>query len=118
MATSRTVLTLCFLVAFLGSIGSISETAYGDDVYSGGSGGSLPSDDVLSGENSSDGGLIGDFVGALLGFASSIINPVIGFFTSFLPNPTGIWVIDDLIINPLTVYMGYVALATVLSIPN
>lgn len=112
MASNSTVLTIVFLTAILSTLGGMAESPYGDDIYDPGSGPSQPDEGLLSSDDS------GGLLSGLFGFLAGLVNGILSFLTGFLPELTGIWVIDALIINPLIAFLGYTGVKLVLGIIN
>lgn len=87
---NRLIFTLIIVVAVSGSLADIGETAYGNEPYDPGS-------------NPSEGDAIGGLESAIgWGFSTAY-----DFFSMVIPSLTGIWIIDNWIINPLGIYMIY-----------
>jgi len=91
---NRWVFTMLLFVAVVGSVSSLGTTAYGDDPYDAGPN---PSRDS-------------SIVDGILGFLGGVVGSILSFVEGFVPAFTGIWVIDDLIINPMIGYATYVGI--------
>lgn len=98
MAGERLVLTLMIFVAVAGSISDISQTAYGEDVWSPSQSGSQGNTGLID----EVGGVVGTIVGGS-------IDAITDFFSAIIPSFTGIWIIDNMLINPLLTFAGYKA---------
>lgn len=95
-------MTMVLFVALVGSISNLGTTAYGDDPYN-------PGDDPTGDDSILDG---------IFSFVGGAIDSVISFVAGFVPSLTGIWVIDDLIINPMLAYATYVGITIILGVVN
>ena len=102
MASDRWVMTMVLFVAIVGSVSNLGATAYGDEPYD-------------AGDNPSQDSSILD---GIFGFIGGVVDPLLSFVEGFLPEPTGIWIIDDLIINPLIAYATYVGVTVALGVVN
>lgn len=98
----RWVMTMVLFVALVGSVSNLGTTAYGDSPYDGGSN---PSQDT-------------SILDGVFSLVSGAVDVVLSFVEGFVPNFTGIWVIDDLIINPLIAYATYVGVTVILGVVN
>lgn len=91
---SETIFVLAVMTAVVSSVASIGTTAYGGDT---GYGVDNPPE---LGETDQDTGLVGSIIGTVTGAVTSILR-------AFIPQFTGIWVIDNWLINPLLTVAVY-----------
>lgn len=101
MAGQKFVFALIFFIAIAGSVSDLGETAYGESPW-----------EVGQQPDSSpdNGGLVDTILGGIGSVIGGALDVVSDFFSAIIPSLTGIWIIDNWLINPLGVFAGYKAI--------